>query len=375
MEKLESQEYRDQLAAKIKNVKSNEGPDRARELLIGSERESVVYKVSELLHRLKNVLPTEYEDYLEKFIHIEDSQEVLENFEIIDISSFLKLEHRLFVEAEILEQFAYHKYKHDVPSEIKTYFKEITTLLFPQSDTGGFGWGIDSGPDLFNEITEGRFFDNRNLNHVVNAQRNVREFLIEPFHFESQIKTEGSRGNKSFFLCAGYNPYTQQISKPLVIFNPKDMRARKFVEEGYEFYGEKIADHVRSKGNNAHLIKDKEGNVGYCVGGGDKMKDRKSPLYRLLFLAAYPIFPDHGYEELVFSFDKTGNKDTTEYTWSDISSEMVNLHTGKRYIGRQKLEDDLKVDESIQFYRKLLRDKFGIDFEIDKDKEIKDLEK
>ena len=356
MEKFESEEYRDQLAVKITQARSTEGRNKAKELL-KTEHESLLYKVSELLSKLKNVLPKEYQDYLDEFIKVEDSEEVLEKFEVKDISSLLTLEHKLFIEAEILEHFVFHKHGYKVPDQIKAYFEEIKTLLFPQSDT--FKCGIDSGPKLFNEITEGKFLDNRNVNHVVNAERNNIESLIKPFAFESQILQ-----SHSIYLCAGDNGYAQQISKPLVIFEPSDLNARKFIEEGYDFQHRPILD-------NAELRKDKNGNVGYFVYSIDgRLGTQQSSLYRLLFLANYPILPGNVYNELVLV--KTNNKNI-EYKWSEVASEVVNLPAGKLYKRRQTPEEAVEVDESIKYYRDLLKVRLGIDFERDKDRKIKTL--
>jgi hypothetical protein len=362
MEGFKSQKYRDDLATQLMLARSK--GENAQNIL-STEKESVLYKVSEIIKRLKGGLPKEYDEYIRGFKESTDSEQVLENFDVEDISDRITLEHRLFIEAETMEDFAIHFYdREEFPQSIYKDIGEIRALLFP-TDTGTEQWGIEAGPDLYNEITEGEFFDNRNLNHVVLGQKtgkNLTPLLVKPFDFDSGMMSVGEDTkplSKILFLGAGYNGYACQLSKPLLILKPTDLKARKFVENSHSYKDtEQLIKEAEVYKRNISFERDEKGKLGYRTG------DYNSPLHNLLFLAGYPLLeqPDVG---IAMDFRDFRNKPVAEYKWSDVATEMVNLRAGKLYKRKQSEDEVSLAEEGVEFYRDLLRTRFNIDYERD----------
>ncbi len=372
MKKFESQEYRKDLASKLRQARSGDGKEAGREIL-NRERESVLYKASELIHQLKKGLPKEYAAYANGFLQPENQESLERSFEIRDISSELTLEHRVYIEAELIEDFYYHylRGKDYWPGDVmKGEFKRIRSLLFPDNpeiSASDQHWGIRSGPDMFDHLTGGSLLDNHNLNHVVGGEKaGTTRFLIQPFSMDSLISgATNIESEGEFYMSAGYNVYARQISKPLIILNPKDPVARKFIEDF-----DPGRDITSPDAQDMSLQKNERGDVGYG-GPGGYLYPYDHGMYRLLFLANYPAIEPHGLGIVLrFRAGYENETDEQKYKWSDIATTIVNLRVGRLYERKQTPADIDRAQGDIQRYRDLLRSQYGIDLEVDKHRTI-----
>lgn len=358
MEEFESQEYRNELANKLKQTRNEEGRESGK-VLLNEERETAIYKVSALLNELKKRLPKEYLGYLESFLKPGDLEALHETFEITDISDKLTPEHRLVVESEILENFYYHLYRGNnswLPKEIREKFMEMKNTLFPGQDEER--WGIKEGPEIINEISDGALYDNHNFTHVVLGQKTTetgRKNLVQPFNPESTI-VGGTMGNNEFYVDPGYNGYASQLNGTLIVLSPQSLASRKFIEAILSDPG------VYQDKNKPRLGENDRGDLGY--GTEDYGHSRSVKTYALLFLANYPMIEHQDGIPLPLK-DK-------EFKWSDISTKMVNLASGRLYERKQTELETEEVQESIQFYRNLLKNESGIDLVPDQEKFDKD---
>lgn len=339
MEKFESQVYRKKLADEIKQVRTESGRDMGRQLL-KQEHESEIYQASVILKELKRNLPEEYQAKLNSFLTFESQESLAENFEITDISDKLSIKHRLVIEAGILENLYYHSgtvNKYSKSDNTLNKLSEVRKLLFPNKEEDG-GWGIESGPDLFNDISDGDFYNNHNFTHVANGLGYKRDELISPFDPASILNCKSSEETSYLHVCAGYNGCAKQIDKALIILSSKNLATRKFIETYFDM-------------NRLLPIEAREnyrGEVGY-----KSIDNTKSPIITstqaLLFLADYPII----------CFDTPFDVEGKEIRWNEFASKIINLANGKMYSRKQTVVENEEVEKSIDYYRDLAKERYS----------------
>lgn len=359
MEKFESQEYRDRLAKKIKAVRKENTREQAKADLNKEKTESDLYRISSSLHELKQSLPKEVRLAIDEFL-IPKNKEILErDFDVEDVSGLLSQEQKLFIELNIIEDLLIVQCRKKgelyTSKDIQDKIQKILLEFFPNK-ADQYSWGVKTGLELYDKITEGGFSDNRNFSHVINGQRRSNDHFAKPLDVETVIKgsVDMEPQTEFFYVCPGENEYAKQIDKPLILFCPHDMAARRFMKDLLPQDIEKHLKHV-------FFRRDEKGKLGYDTGLNNSWDPN---MYPLLFLANYPMLPRIGEIRLKF-YPETKRSD-----WVDVASEIINLPAGKRYKRKRQDGDEQGIEKDIKYYRDLLKRKIGIDLEKDKDSVI-----
>lgn len=243
--KFESQEQRNELAHKIIEERNKGNRSEAKRIL-EEGKEKNIQEASELVKKMRNSLSPELKKRLEEFQNFEDdTEEIKESFDIIDISNQLSTEEKIWIEACVVSDFIIavleenfdintreYKNKEEV-EKLKfelNYLDEIRELL-------NFNWHkdhsyaypfIEEGRLIFDKITDGASEDNHNLTHVVSARATSSpKYRMNNYSICSEIKLSGI--GTLYFAAGGTNPYLYNIGKPLVILSPEDSFAKNFI--------------------------------------------------------------------------------------------------------------------------------------------------
>lgn len=259
--KFESQEQRDILAHKIIEERNNGNRSEAKKIL-EEEKEQNIQKASELVKKMRNSLSPELRKQLEEFQNFEDdTEEIREKFDIIDISSQLSTEEKIWIEACVVSDFIIavldknfdlntQEYKNkDEAKELKfelNCLDRIRELL-------GFNWHKDHSYAypfitesrlIFDRITGGASEDNHNLTHIVSARTTSSpDYRMNNYSVSSEIKLSGT--GRLFFAAGGNNPYLYNVGKPLVILSSKDPFAKDFISS-CSFENDLYSDHHKN---------------------------------------------------------------------------------------------------------------------------------
>jgi len=211
---------------------------------------------------------------------------------------------------------------------------------------------------LINLITHGEYLDCRNLNHVVMAQI-MPHHKMQSFRVDSPIEM-----HNDFFMESGVNVYVRNLYKPLMIMTP-------FSEGGREFIRESMGDIVKhcdkqladpSFRKNEFAV-DRKGellaNVSSLSFG--KVFTEQHIFNELFFLANYPFVTPDKENGKAFNYSEASYQ-KNKFKWQDMFNIIVDLKIGKVF--RKKINEqvarDIKID--IEYYRKILKEKFDIDF-------------
>lgn len=358
MEKFGHQEYRNEFAKKLKSVHANGGKETANRIL-DEEKETPFYKASKLIQELKRMLPSGCNDFLrQETTPEEDSEEIKEKFEIINISERIPKEIWLQIEAEIIEDFMYiQSVIYDSRFDAKKYLDIMSDI----KDALGFvekyewqkrAWGVEDGRGFFDEVTEGELLNPRNISHSVMGQKRPNDKRLASFKVDSVI--DPSPEDKGLWFAEGKYSYARQLGRPLVILSTTSTNSRTFLESNI-FLDD--LDDVRNGRKSASTSRD---NLLRNKGGEIKFQGNCEPrsdfLTRLMLLANMPICGEK------ISISLSGQTNGTKFSWADVGKIIVNLRHKKIY--KRKLnQDETNIQKSINDYRKVLTDVLGYKIE------------
>ena len=409
------QKWRDEKAEELKTIPDHK---ERRENLNEVKEKDELYKITGFIKKIKTELPEDFAEIQKFYKASYESIENSEDWDIEDVSDKIPEEYKILTEyqatQEILESpqeyvsyrvgipFAYEEfldYNKDNPAVIPSeqlkieretkrekYIKDNEDRIRPyvlrqekienlQNECGvlsainkieeklGLRADYENKEDhpihkLINLITHGEYLDCRNLNHVVMAQI-MPHHKMQSFRVDSPIEM-----HNDFFMESGVNVYVRNLYKPLMIMTP-------FSEGGREFIRESMGDIVKhcdkqladpSFRKNEFAV-DRKGellaNVSSLSFG--KVFTEQHIFNELFFLANYPFVTPDKENGKAFNYSEASYQ-KNKFKWQDMFNIIVDLKIGKVF--RKKINEqvarDIKID--IEYYRKILKEKFDIDF-------------
>lgn len=206
------------------------------------------------------------------------------------------------------------------------------------------------GHSFLNTITGGDYFDTRNLNHVLGVNP-VSSELLGHFRVDSLVSSEdlGGTSSRHLWLASGENAYASRdnFTHPIMIMTPRGLARRLFEKSlplNYKFQVDPASDFHKT-----YEVDALGGSLAQVAGPGHLFNE-------LFFLANYPFTSRGNTTDKCIGIDGWGS-----VNWSDAFDVIIDLKIGKVFRHVLNPATAKSIDASIEAYRKVLREHFGVD--------------
>ncbi|HEY9585951.1 MAG TPA: hypothetical protein VJJ02_05205 [Candidatus Paceibacterota bacterium] len=303
-------------------------------------------------------------------------------WDVADISNKISQRYKFYIDADALSDIDWKANAKEVPGNYgSTHFelpdKKFARALTKINKLSDVNTHFPDGKRLIREcaglldnISDGRFLDNHNLNHIVlgvGARKETRHFVGKAFDKYSKIQGSDDGGG-TFWASTYESVYALGLTQPVVIMSPNDPSFRQVIKNTFQPTGETIYESVLTRMRDAEEYGKKKLNPerytvrrqfqdlmvfdekGTFTGFNIDHRHSFDALTRLFILAGLPIGESKEGTmpgTLMFTFkDKNGGgTNASDFTWADISDCIVDLRARKMWTKKYTTEEQSQVEQ------------------------------
>lgn len=327
------QQWRDDRAKELKDVEDHGDRREKLEEICKDD----LYKITTFINHIKRNFPEKYKKVRESFDSRNKSYESIENSEdwdVEDISNKVPDSLKIAMEMDLLNH-------NDSILEECRKFPDLGKAL--ENLGKKMGTLVDG---IANEVSGGEYHDIRNFNHVVSSTSAAGEHnrvRLYDFKVGDLIEIDG------LYVSSGKNPYNGLGSRPLMIMTPKSTDSRDFIKSRLNLDLESLKelknDFFRSE--KYFEVNDLGEYLGHSQPG--------HYFNYLFFLANYPFITKSNTNDKVLEM-----RNSQKVSWNEAFNIIVDLKIQKVFKKKDSLNMTEEVKENIDYYRKILKDEFGI---------------
>ncbi len=304
---------RNNLASELRTLRNKE--KHTAQAILAESKRSEKYQESKRLQTIARGIPQES---IKKAAQIIEALDDPEKWDIVDLHDKIPVEVKKFIDEELLHRANGYIWGHgSFEKQLKSFGVEALRGDTREEKVQKDLELIKKIIEFVDVLTEGRFLDPHNFNHVINGQ----SIPAGKETFDRYSSIIPSQNGQAFWITNKGNEYIQWLGKPLVISSPHNQKVRNFLE--------------------------KESNL-------LEVHDGLEHEFFENFMAAREL-PDLSHNpglpiSLKDSYAKAAREDKG-YSWMDIADCLVDLKAEKMWLRKYTDAERTEVEEGIAVYR------------------------